>query len=94
MERVRTVAGGLKDAEVFNPSKKAVNAWNKLVEDAGGKHLSDEVVKSTQLYKENVKWIQEVNEKGYNILDIGADKSGTSSTFYNMEKVKVYEKGK
>ena len=38
----------------------------------------------------NVTWIQGVKDKGYNVIDIGADKSGKSSTFYNMEKLKVY----
>jgi RHS repeat-associated protein len=89
-ERVEEVSRGLKNAEILKPSKDAEKAWGKLLNDYKDKQIPDEIVKGTQLYKENVEWIEQVKKKGYDILDIGPNKSGTSSTFYSMEKSKVY----
>jgi hypothetical protein len=93
MEKVKRVAAGLQNPEVFTPTKEAQDAWDELVGQYKAKDLlvPDEVVKGTQLYKENVKWINDVKKEGYDILDTGG---GTTSTFYNMEKQAVYgEKG-
>ena len=92
MEKVKRVAAGLQNPEVFTPTKEAQDAY-ELVGQYKAKDLlvPDEVVKGTQLYKENVKWINDVKKEGYDILDTGG---GTTSTFYNMEKQAVYgEKG-
>jgi RHS repeat-associated protein len=90
MGRVEGVGAGLKNAEVFQPSKEASEAWEALLEKSGGKQLSDEAVQGTQLFKENQQWIDKVKKEGYDIIDIGADASGKASTFYSMEKKAVY----
>lgn len=87
MEKVKKVAGGIRDALTFTPSKDAQKQWDKLLEDYGDKLIPDDVVKETKIFEENTKWIKEVKEAGYNILDTGG---GTNSTFYNMEKEAVY----
>jgi RHS repeat-associated protein len=90
MGRVETLASGLKNPEVFTPTKEALKEWNSLLAKNEGKQISDEVAKGTKIFKENETWIQGVKEKGYDIIDIGADGSGKSSTFYNMEQKIVY----
>ncbi len=88
MDKVKQVAEGLKNAEVFTPSAGALKEWNKL---NTGKQLSDDIVKGTQMYRENVEWINKVKKEGYDVLDTGG---GTTSTFYNMEKEAIYGKKK
>ena len=78
-------------AEVFEPSPAALKEWDDLVKDAGGAHLTDDVVKETKLFNENKEWIKTKKEEGYNILDIGENSSGNKSTFYEMEKETVYD---
>jgi RHS repeat-associated protein len=90
MKKVKQVAAGLKDPEVFMPTKGAQEAWSDLLKQYNGKQIPDEVVKGTQMYKENVNWINTVKKEGYDILDTGG---GASSTFYNMEKQAVYGTG-
>ena len=46
---------------------------------------------SKKVFKENVNWRQKLQEEGYDILDIGGDKS---STFYRMETDPVWNKVK
>jgi RHS repeat-associated protein len=95
MDRVKTVANGLVNAEVFSPSAEALAEWNTLLEQNPGKTLADDVIKSTKMFKENVSWIQGVKKAGYNIIDIRVRLSGEStSTFYNMEKETVYGSNK
>lgn len=89
MDKVKQVAAGLKNAEVFKPTEAAETAGRQLLKDYNGKTIPDEVVKTTQIYKENVGWINDVKKAGYSILDTGG---GTTSTFYNMEKTTVYGK--
>jgi RHS repeat-associated protein len=79
---------GAKNVEVFNPSKGALKEWNALI--SGGQHLTDDVVKETLLYKENVNWIQQATQSGKTILDIGNDGRAIESTFYKMETQTVY----
>ncbi len=93
MDRVKDAQGallknGVDKVEIFKPSKPALKEWNKLI--SGGKHLSDDIVKGTKLYKENVKWINDINKSGKTILDIGGNGSGKTSTFYEMEKSIIY----
>jgi len=87
MEMVHKVAAGLKNAEVFEPSKEALKQWNKLLKDYTGKQIPDGIVKETAIFKENVKWINNVKEAGYDLIDAGG---GNTSTFYNMEKETIY----
>lgn len=87
MERVKIVANGLKNPEIFKPSEAAIKEWDQLVNSSGGAKISDVDVMKTLIYKENMQWIEGVKKAGYNILDI---RGGSSSTFYNMEKEKVY----
>ena len=89
MDKVKMVASGLKRPEVFNPTEEAVIAWDALLADYNGTLIPDNVVKGTQIYKENVKWINDVKKAGYDIIDTGG---GSNSTFYNMEKEVVYGK--
>ncbi len=91
MDKVKKVAGGLKNPEVFKPSVKALNEWNDLLKNNAGQQLSDEIVKKTKIFKENQTWINDVKTKGYDILDTGG---GNTSTFYNMEKDVIYGSGK
>lgn len=91
MDRVKSVAGNLSDAIIFNPSQSAQKEWNQLLEQYGGKQIPDEVVQGTQIFKENTQWIQNVKKEGYNVIDIGADGSGKSSSFYNLEQQTIYE---
>jgi RHS repeat-associated protein len=79
---------GVKNVEVFTPSAPAMDEWNALI--SGGKHLSDDVVKNTMLYQENVNWIKKATESGKTILDIGNDGRVIESTFYKMEKQTIY----
>ncbi len=87
MDKVIKVAEGLRNPEVFKPSENAIKQWNKLLADNPGKILSEDVVKGTQIYKENESWIKMVKSEGYDVLDTGG---GSTSTFYNMEKQTVY----
>ena len=73
---------------LFSPTESAMAEWNNLT--SGGAHLSDDVVKGTQLYQENATWIQNVRDSGKTILDIGSDGRANPSTFYQMEKHTVY----
>jgi RHS repeat-associated protein len=91
MDKIKQVAEVLKNAEVFTPSAGALKEWNKLLADNAGKQLSDDIVKGTQIFRENVEWIGKVKKEGYDVLDAGG---GTTSTFYNMEKEAVYGKKK
>ena len=59
-----------------------------LLDEYKGRHVPDQVAKETQLYKENVHWINAVKKAGYTILDLGGNKE--ESTFYNMETETVY----
>ncbi|MCD6018562.1 MAG: repeat-associated core domain protein [Bacteroidetes bacterium] len=87
MGMVNKVAGGLKNALTFTPTKAANEEWNALLKQYEGKIIPDNVVKGTQVFKENKTWIENVKKEGYDILDAGG---GTNSTFYNMEKEAVY----
>ncbi len=82
------IENGVKNVEVFSPSKAALKEWGKLTK--GGVHLSDDAVKGTKLFKENKVWIKKVNESGKTILDIGNDGRKKTSTFYKMEQNTVY----
>ena len=90
MDKVKQVAEGIINPEVFKPSENALKQWNKLLADNPGKVLSDDVVKGTKIYKENETWINMVKKEGYDVLDTGG---GTTSTFYNMEKQTIYGTG-
>jgi RHS repeat-associated protein len=91
MDKVKQVASGVKNAEIFKPSVEAVGAWNDLLIQYKGKIIPDEVVKKTKIFQENQSWISDVKAKGYDVLDTGG---GSTSTFYNMEKEAVYGKPK
>ena len=90
MDKIKQIADGLVNAEVFKPTEDALKQWNKLLADNPGKVLSDDVVKGTKIYKENETWINMVKKEGYDVLDTGG---GTTSTFYNMEKKAIYGTG-
>lgn len=49
----------------------------------------EEEVISSEIYKENVDWINDCIKNGYNILDIGAIEGSLESTFYKMETESV-----
>jgi len=87
MDKVTKVAGGLKNPEIFKASLNAITEWDNLLKEYNGKLIPEEIVKKTKIFQENQKWIKEVKEKGYDILDTGG---GSTSTFYNMEKEVVY----
>ena len=87
MEMVNTVAGGLKNALTFSPSKGANDEWIDLLKLYDGKLIPDNIVKDTKVFKENKAWIENVIKEGYDVLDAGG---GTNSTFYNMEKEILY----
>ena len=38
--------------------------WNKLLLKSNGEQISDEIVKSAQLYQENENWIKMVKKEG------------------------------
>lgn len=49
--------------------------------------LPDAMVKSTDLYKENVRWVSSLKEEGFTVIDLGNPNSLPSpSVFYEMEK--------
>ena len=75
MERVEGFANELGDKiDVFKPTETALKDWQELLKNAGGKALSDDVVRGTELYKENVKWIDKMIKRGYDIIDVGSKK--------------------
>lgn len=88
MDRVKAMADGMVGVNVFSPSKDALTQWEQLTK--GGTRLSDDAVQGTMLFKENQTWINKMKKDGVTIMDIGADKTGTTSTFYEMEKKTVY----
>lgn len=90
MDRVKSVAGNLANAEIFTPSTGALKEWNEIVGKYSGQQVPTNIVQGTQLFQENSAWINKVKKEGYNVLDLGADKSGSSSTFYNMEQQTIY----
>lgn len=89
MDRVRAFANEI-GADYFKPSKEAIEEFDLLKK--GGVRLSDEALKETKMYKENLEWITKKKNEGYDILDIGSDASGKNSSFYNMEKSTIYGK--
>jgi len=90
MDRVEGLADEI-GAMTFKPTQQAIQEWNDLLEQAGGKHLSDEVVMKTSLFMENQRWINKAKEEGRTILDIGSQSGKGNSTFYEMEKKAIYE---
>lgn len=90
MDRVKQVANGLMNPEVFTPSDDAANAWTALLKRYNGERIPDKIGEQQEIYKQNVIWINKVKSEGYDILDIGG---GTTSTFYNMDRQVVYGKG-
>lgn len=79
--------------DIFPQSRETFAELCRYIEhyaELGGVHLSDDVVKGTQLYQENVTWIQNARNSGKTILDIGSDGRANPSTFYQMEKQTIY----
>ena len=77
--------------KTFSPSKEALKKWDKLLEQAGGKRLSDKAVKQTKLFKENKQWIEKMKNQGRTVIDIGSQSGRGKSTFYEMEKGIIYD---
>jgi glycogen synthase len=77
------------DVEVFTPS---LEAWTDYYQktDFGKLTLSDDKLKSLKIFEENRRWIQEIKEKGYTLLDIGHDGRPNPSVHYQMEKEEFY----
>jgi hypothetical protein len=65
------------NAKHFEPSPRANSAWEKTVEryrqDVGdpNAYLPDDILKTTDLYKENVSWAKKSKKDGYTVVDIG-----------------------
>jgi hypothetical protein len=94
-------AKGLKveifDGETLIPPKTQ-QAWNKAVEEAKGRRLTDVEVRATDMYIKNKEWIEKIVQEGYDIYDIGnlrylageGMERSWYSVFYDMELRTVF----
>jgi uncharacterized Zn-binding protein involved in type VI secretion len=74
--------------EAMDEFKEAAAVAKKAF-DAGlraQKYLTDDELKLTKLYKENVAWAQKLKQEGYTVADLGNPQNLGESAFYNAEK--------
>jgi RHS repeat-associated protein len=78
-----------KTVETFQASSDAIKEWQGLLIKYKG-NVSDEVAKSSQIFKENSTWAQKVKKEGYKVLDIGLGTQDGKGTFYRMETKTIF----
>jgi hypothetical protein len=94
---VRDAAAHMKYRSV-NPTtfESSPEAWSKFLEvvdryratiDDRTANLPDDIVKTTDLYKENLAWTNKLKNEGCTVLDLGNPNSlSDPSFFYELEK--------
>ncbi len=75
----------------FDPSPLAKKEWNEYLKKYGN-NVPDEIVKNSELYKENAKWIRGAMDGGFNVIDLGTVNGGGKGTFYEMEYNEIVKK--
>jgi hypothetical protein len=94
MEQVEKYAQGLK-GEGYSPevfagdkmiSREAQKAWADLRERYAPDRVPANVVRESQLFRENQAWTQKLADQGYTVVDIGNPTQQGFSPFYEMEK--------
>jgi hypothetical protein len=79
-------------ADEFVPSAAANADWANRVALNGGQYLSDNQLKQTLTYQENLIWIRDRVAAGYSIIDVGIDVNKPArSVFYTLERSLVYK---
>lgn len=89
MDNVKNVREKLKMdgvlAEVFEPTVVSENDWIKALKKYNGQAVPKELVTSTEIYKENQRWIEQKIADGYTILDANNPVGAANGDFYQME---------
>ena len=87
MDSIRNSTKVLKDVEIFDGDMipSAAKAEFGLLKKKYGR-LTDEQLRATLMYDENLKWAKKLKEQGYTVVDLGSPAGATSSVFYEMEK--------
>jgi hypothetical protein len=97
MEAVEKYAEGLKskgiEPELFagNKISPAANAdWAQLKKTYAPDRIPDDIVRQSQMFRENQAWAQKLADQGYTVVDIGNPTQQGLSPFYEMEKAILF----
>ena len=72
--------------EAWSEFKKTVGNYRNTIGNRTA-DLPDEIVKTTDLFKENINWASKLKNEGYTVIDLGNPNSlSKPSVFYEMEK--------
>jgi hypothetical protein len=84
------------DTELF-AGKQIQPEWFQEVQALREIHgvdiLPDEVIKTTEIYKQNMLWAQKLVDQGYTVVDIGNPGFRGASPFYDGESSTVFNSG-
>jgi hypothetical protein len=95
MEAVEKYAQGLKNSKGIEPE---LFTGNKISPAAGDdfvrlqerypppNRIPDDVIRESQMFRENQAWAQKLADEGYTVVDIGNPTQRGLSPFYEMEK--------
>jgi RHS repeat-associated protein len=78
-----------KTIETFQATEEAQIAWRGLLDKYKG-NVPDEIVKGSQIFKENKAWAERVKKEGYKVLDTGLGTKDAKGTFYKMETQTIF----
>jgi len=80
---------GQDDVDTFSGdqiSPGALTEWNSLKKQYSPDMIPPDVVKKSQLFKENKAWAQKLKDQGYTVVDVDNPGNQPPSPFYDMEK--------
>jgi hypothetical protein len=98
MKSVEKYAEGLKnnkgvEPELFTGNKisdAASQDWNQLKKTYAPERIPGDVVRQSQVFRENQAWAQKLADQGYTVVDIGNPTEQGLSAFYEMEKTILF----
>jgi hypothetical protein len=96
MDAVRAEGAALReqgyDVELFDGDtipQSAKTDWVKQTQN-GTKHLSDDELLDTEMYKANQEWAEKLGNDGYSVVDIGNPNGQGASKFYQIEGQTIF----
>ena len=98
MEALEKYAEGLKNSKGIEPElftgnriSPAANAdWAELKTFYAPERVPDDIVRQSQMFRENQAWAQKLADQGYTVVDIGNPTQQGLSAFYEMEKAILF----
>jgi hypothetical protein len=98
MEALDKYAQGLKNSKGIEPelftgnkiSPAADADWAELKRTFAPDRVPDDIVRQSQMFRENQAWAQKLADQGYTVVDIGNPTHQGLSPFYEMEKAILF----